>query len=315
MQSLLSSTLVMVLGTGSAWIDPGVLATASTRGDLLGPEASASPETPVQDPAPADAAQPEATTPAPAPTAAAPAAEPSPAAPTPALEPSATAPATDAPPPSIAPQSAQPPPESPPLPGPAPSADPLGETQTGLGLLIAGPLLVVAGIPFSLAGNIAWRKSCGPTTSTRRCARGTAMSLLTHTMAGLAYGGGIGMVAAGGARRGRYDAARHARLGGGSSRTGFIIAGAVTLPTFLVGMGVARLFLWLPTPECQTHRCVQEYQLSSTLAVSAMALGAAAGAGMLSYGLSYNKWQRRHRLSVSPAVSKGFAGLQMGGEF
>ena len=140
------------------------------------------------------------------------------------------------------------------------------------------------------------------------------MSLLTHTMAGLAYGGGIGMVAAGGNRRGAYDAARTSNREG-SPRTGFIIAGAVTLPTFLVGMGVARLFLWLPTPECTTHRCVRDYQLSSTLVVSGMALGAAAGAGLLSYGLSYRKWHRRHRISVAPAASPGFSGLRVGGEF
>lgn len=193
---------------------------------------------------------------------------------------------------------------------PPPSSEP---TQTGLGMLVAGPLVVAVGIPFSFLGNLAWRDNCGPTSSNQQCADGTVASLGAHTVTAIAYTAGITLTGIGGARRGQYDAAQDPTRTG----AGMVIGGAVLLPSSLIGMGMVRLFMWLPTPECQTYDCVERTQNISTVAVGSLALTASIGAGLLMYGAAYNRHKSRYHppVSVLPQVGRGYAGFGLTGQF
>jgi hypothetical protein len=209
-----------------------------------------------------------------------------------------------------------------PAPAPAPTPTPVDqgvvvEPPNGTGLLIAGPLTIAAGVPLAFAGNAAWRDACGPDTSDRECARGSTLSGFSHTLAGLAFTGGTVFLAVGGGRRGGYDASRHVASGmARSGRSGFIVAGAVLMPISLISLGMARLFFWLPTPECQSATCVRDYQTLATASVSGLVLLTGAGAAMFTYGLGYNRWVRRHaRVALAPTAGRGFAGLSLGGRF
>ena len=200
-------------------------------------------------------------------------------------------------------------PATPPPTGPVPLEPP----QTGVGMLIAGPLTVAVGIPFSFLGNLAWRDNCGPTSSNRKCADGTLGSIGAHTLTGFAYAAGIAFTGVGAARRGRFDAAQDPTRSG----TGMLVGGAVLLPASLVGMGVVRLVLWLGTPECQNYDCVERTQNISTVAVGGLALTASMGAGLLAYGAAYNRHKPRLQVPVAvfPQAGRGYAGLSLTGRF
>jgi hypothetical protein len=199
--------------------------------------------------------------------------------------------------------------QTPPPSGPVP----LESQQTGLGMMIAGPLTVAVGIPFSFLGNLAWRDNCGPTSSNRECADGTLGSLGAHTVTAFAYTAGITLTGVGAARRGQYDAGQDPTRTG----SGMLVGGAVLLPASLIGMGMVRLFLWLPTPDCQTYDCVERTQNISTVAVGGLALTASIGAGLLMYGASYNRHKARFYQSVAvlPQAGRGYAGLGLTGRF
>jgi hypothetical protein len=249
-----------------------------------------------------------------------PAVQPQPAAqPEPAAQPAQPQPAAQPP----QPQPAQPPAEQPAQPQPqsyagqaqAESVGPVarGPQQTGVGMLVAGPITVALGIPLSFVGNRAWRDNCGPTTSTRKCADGSLASAGAHTLTGFAYAAGITFTAIGAARRGRYDAGQDPTRSG----TGFVVGGAVLLPSALIGMGMVRLFMWLPTPDCQTYDCVQRQQNLSTVIVGGLALTASMGAGMLMYGASYNRARPKFNppVLVLPQAGRHYAGLGLTGQF
>jgi hypothetical protein len=225
------------------------------------------------------------------------AAEPTPA-PAPAVTP---APAPTAPPPAATPT---------PQPTPAPVQV---EQQTGVGMLVAGPLTVAVGIPFSFLGNLAWRDNCGPTSSNRQCADGSIASFGAHFLAGAAYATGISLTAVGAARRGQYDGTQDPSRTG----TGMIVGGAVLLPSSLIAMGMVRLFLWLPTPDCQNYDCVERTQNISSVAVGGLALTASMGAGLMMYGINYNRYKRRATMPVAvlPYAGRGYAGLSLTGRF
>lgn len=227
-----------------------------------------------------------------------------------------------APPPTAAIEPAPPPPATaqvtPPVRSSAPApAVTREEPPSGLGFLIAGPVAVAIGVPFSLLGSDAWRSSCGPTNSDVECSGGTVRSVASHTVSFLSYGAGIGLSAAGGHRYGKYSAARDAREHNRVyDRSGFVVAGAVLLPASLIGMITARTLYWIPTPRCETESCVKTYQRSSTAVVAAFALGASASAGLMLYGASYKGWVRKNvRLSVAPNIGRGTGGLVLRGEF
>lgn len=190
---------------------------------------------------------------------------------------------------------------------------PLQPQQTGLGMMIAGPLTVAIGIPFSFLGNYAWRENCGPDSSNRRCADGTLGSIGAHTVTGVAYAAGISFTGIGAARRARFDAAQDPTRSG----TGMIIGGALLLPASLISMGLVRLTLWLPTPDCQTYDCVERYQNISTVVVGGLALTASMGAGLLMYGASYNRSKPKQLvpIAVLPQAGRGYAGLSLTGRF
>lgn len=183
--------------------------------------------------------------------------------------------------------------------------------QTGVGMLVTGPILVAIGVPFSFLGNAAWRDSCGPLDSDAKCAGGTAGSGASHTVAGIAYGTGILLTGLGGGRKGKYDGRRDPSR----DATGFVIGGAVLLPISLAGMGIARLLLWLPTPECQTYSCVAQYQNISTITVGGLGLLASAGAGLLMYGTGFNRGRSLPHASLLPSISRHYAGLSLTGRF
>ncbi len=188
--------------------------------------------------------------------------------------------------------------------------------SSGLGLLIAGPITTALGAPLSLLGNEAWRKGCGPTTPTRECARGTSLTILSHSLAGVAFATGISLTAAGGHQRGLFDASRFARRGVIGQRSVFVAAGAVLLPVSLIGLGMARLFFWLPTPDCADEACVRFYQRASTASVGGLALLASAGAGMLLYGTSFQRSTRLlSRLTFAPQIGRKRAGFGLTGRF
>jgi hypothetical protein len=180
-------------------------------------------------------------------------------------------------------------------------------------MLIAGPLTVAIGIPFSFLGNLAWRDNCGPTSSNRQCADGTLASGGAHFVAGVAYAAGISFTAVGGGRRGKYDASQDPTRSG----TGMIVGGAVLVPSALIGMGMVRLFMWLPTPDCQNYGCVERTQNISSLAVGGLALTASMGAGLLTYGIAYNRHKPRFSAPVAlfPQAGRGYAGLSLTGRF
>ena len=221
------------------------------------------------------------------------------------------APAQPQPQPQPQPAPAQPQPQPQPY-ATAPAQPPPPPEQTGVGYLIAGPLTASLGIPFSFLGNAAWRDNCGPFDSNSECAEGTTLSVAGHTVAGAAFGMGILFTGIGGQKRGAYDAKRGISFDG----SGLIVGGAVLLPISLIGMGMARLFLWLPTPDCETYTCVERYQNISTISVSGGALLASMSAGMLMYGASLKSGQKRLRqLSLVPALGRGYAGLNFSGAF
>jgi hypothetical protein len=95
----------------------------------------------------------------------------------------------------------------------------------------------------------------------------------------------------------------------------FIVAGAVLFPVGLIGMGMVRLLMWLPTPECMSYSCVRSYQNYSTIGVGSGALLASAGAGMLMYGIGLEKAKKRYRLSFAPRFGREFTGLALRGSF
>lgn len=244
-------------------------------------------------------------------------AEPVPAQPQPAVEQPQPAPVQPQPQPVQQPVQPQPQPyagyETQPAPPPPTGPVPLEPQHTGVGMLIAGPLTVAIGIPFSFIGNMAWRDNCGPTTSTRRCADGTLASLGAHSLTGFAYAAGIAFTGVGAARRGRFDAAQDPTRTG----TGMLVGGAVLLPASLVGMGVVRLVLWVGTPDCQNYECVERTQNISTVAVGGLALTASMGAGLLAYGAAYNRHKPRLQVPVAvfPQAGRGYAGLSLTGRF
>jgi hypothetical protein len=209
--------------------------------------------------------------------------------------------------PAPAPTYAQPQPYVAPAPAPPPPPKP----SDGVGLLVTGPLLVVAGVPLSLFGNTLWRDNCGPTSSDRRCADGSFASAGMHSLAGLGYGLGIGFTGMGAARHANYSV----YAGRDPASQPLIVAGAVLLPVGLLGMGMVRLLMWLPTPECMTYACVRSYQDASSFGVGAGALIAGAGAGMLMYGTGLERAKRRYRLSFAPRFGREFAGLELRGRF
>ena len=199
--------------------------------------------------------------------------------------------------------------EAPPPSGPVAN----GPGESGLGFLIAGPVVTALGIPMSFLGNGAWRNNCGPDSSTRECTDGSLASAGSHTVAGMAYATGISFTAIGGARRGRYSAAQDPTRTG----SGFVVGGAVLVPGALIGMGMVRLFMWLPTPDCQTYLCVQRQQNMSTVIVGGLALTASLGAGMLMYGSSYNRSRPKFAspVMVVPQAGRHYAGLGLVGSF
>jgi hypothetical protein len=192
-------------------------------------------------------------------------------------------------------------------PAPAPYVPP---EQTGVGMLVTGPILVAVGVPFSFLGNGAWRESCGPLDTTSSCAGGTAASVAGHTVAGLGFGTGILLTGLGGGRKGQYDGKRDPTR----ASAGFIAGGAVMLPLSLAGMLAVRSVLLTQAIDCETEACVAQYQTISTITVSTLALTASAGAGLLMYGVAYNK-HRQGRTMVLPQVGRGFAGLSLTGRF
>ena len=219
---------------------------------------------------------------------------------------------------AVASQPAAPGPAPAPAAAPPPSADTgvVDEPRNGVGLLVAGPLTIAIGLPLSFAGNAAWRDNCGPTSTASDCAGGSTLSALSHTFTGLAYAGGIAMLAVGAGQRGNFDAYRHLGEGRAGDRAGLVVVGAVLLPASLIGMGMARLFFWLPTPDCMEYSCVATYQRTSTLVVGGLALTAGLGAGMFTYGLGYNRRMRQaRRVAVLPQAGRGYAGLSLGGSF
>lgn len=216
-------------------------------------------------------------------------------------------------------QPAAPGPQPAPAAAPPPPASDTGvieEPSNGIGLLVAGPLTIAIGIPLSFAGNAAWRDNCGPTSSDSDCASGSTLSALSHTFTGLAFAGGIAMTAVGGGQRGKFDAHRHLGEGRAGDRAGLIVVGAVLLPASVIGMGMARLFFWIPTPQCMEYSCVATFQNTSTLVVGGLALTAGLGAGLFTYGLGYNRRVRQaRRVAVLPQAGRGYAGLSLGGKF
>lgn len=191
------------------------------------------------------------------------------------------------------------------------------EHPSGLGFLIAGPVVAAIGVPFSLLGSDAWRKSCGPTNSDLECSGGTVRSVASHTVSLLSYTTGIVLTGVGGQRYGRYSASEDARVRGRvHDRSGAVLAGAILLPASLVGMITARTLYWIPTPRCETENCVKTYQRASTAVVGGFALAASASAGLLFYGASYKGWVAKNvKLSVAPNIGRGSGGLVLRGEF
>jgi hypothetical protein len=213
--------------------------------------------------------------------------------------------------PNAQPGYAQPGYAQPPYPPPAYVA-PEPEPLQGIGMLITGPLVIGVGVPFAFLGNAAWRDNCGPDSSNSECADGSAAAAASHTMTGLAFATGSLLTAIGGSRLGKSNARRNPGFDG----TGYIVGGAVLVPASLLGMGMVRLFLWLPTPECETYGCVSSFQTTSTIAVSSLALTTSLGAALLTYGMSYNREAKRiPRASLLPQIGRGYAGIGLAGQF
>jgi hypothetical protein len=178
--------------------------------------------------------------------------------------------------------------------------------------LVTGPLVIGVGVPFAFLGNAAWRNNCGPDSSNSECTDGSAAAAASHTVTGLAFATGSLLTAIGGGRLGKSNARRNP----GFDSTGYIVGGAVLVPVSLIGMGMVRLFMWLPTPECQTYDCVATYQNTSTIVVSSLALTTSVGAALLTYGMSYNRESKRvPRVSLLPRMGRGYAGLGLAGQF
>jgi hypothetical protein len=177
-------------------------------------------------------------------------------------------------------------------------------------MLVTGPLLIGVGVPFSLLGNRAWRDDCGPLSTDTECSGGMVGAIGGHFVAGAIYATGISLTAIGGARRGRYDGKRD----GSMDATGFVIGGAVMLPVSLVGMAAVRSVLLTQAIDCETYGCVRQFQTISTISMAGLSLGASLGAGLLMYGVNYNKARQRTAFVV-PQLGRNFAGLSLTGRF
>lgn len=197
-----------------------------------------------------------------------------------------------------------------PAPAPAPAPAYAEPESTGIGMLVTGPVLVAVGVPFSLLGNAAWREGCGPTDSDASCLGGMAGGVASHAIAGISFGTGILLTGLGGQRKGRYDGRRDPER----SPTGYIVGGAVLLPLSLVGMLTVRTVLLTEAIDCEVESCVTQFQNVSTITVSTLALTASAGAGLMMYGVGYNRG-RQHSAMVMPSVGRNFAGLSLTGRF
>jgi hypothetical protein len=195
-----------------------------------------------------------------------------------------------------------------PAPTPAPAYEP--DEPTGIGMMVTGPLLVAVGVPFSLLGNASWRENCGPLDSDSACFGGTAGAIASHAVAGVAFGTGILLTGLGAQRKGTYDGKRDPSR----SATGFVTGGAVLLPLSLAGMLAVRTVLLTEAIDCEVQSCVAQFQNVSTITVSALALTASAGAGLMMYGIGYNRGRQRAAM-LMPAVGRNFAGLSLTGRF
>ncbi|WP_266223281.1 hypothetical protein [Paraliomyxa miuraensis] len=190
-------------------------------------------------------------------------------------------------------------------------AGPEPSPAAGLGMLVTGPLLVLVAVPMSLVGNAAWRNNCGPNSSTGECADGSIGSFAMHTLAASSYGLGITFTGLGARKRAPYSV----YSGRAPDGVPMIITGSTLLPLGLLGMGMARLFLWIGTTDCLEYSCVQNRQNLSTFTVAAGAAISAAGAGLLMYGAGVKRAQKHHELSLAPRFGRGFSGLGLTGRF
>lgn len=192
-------------------------------------------------------------------------------------------------------------------PGPTPQAlRPPPPRGTGRGLLIAAGVMGAINVGLAIAR---LDLSLGESTAGRERAR----LILTAGVMPIDLAAGIGLAAAGGHVRGRYDGYRTAFDREPKLRASAFSASGVVL---LVMGGVAWASAWTPW---HGDPSLDARGGGSLLVESVGSLLLMGGTGLLAYGVSWKRHAERYGrlvpISVQPAFSRGFAGLGLVGRF
>ena len=226
-----------------------------------------------------------------------------------------------APPPRVEPSHVSAPPAAS---TPAKPVKPVRQPKSGIGLLIAGPLVAAAGVPFSLLGNMAYRRTCvdsdAATASEEalECTAGVFGSIALHTLAFVAYAGGVGMTGGGAMLRGRFNAWDDVQSASERRSTvGFKAGGGVLVGLSAALLLTSRIMLWVRMLDCDDVQCVQTRQNIATALVGTSVIGLGAGVGMLGYAGAYDRGLRRYggNVALLPAIGTRHGGLRLVARF
>ena len=192
-------------------------------------------------------------------------------------------------------------------PGPTPQAlRPPAPRGTGRGLLIAAGVMGAINVGLAIAR---LDLSLGESTAGRERAR----LILTAGVMPIDLAAGIGLAAAGGHVRGRYDGYRTAFDREPKLRASAFGASGVVL---LVMGAVAWASAWTPW---HGDPSLDARGGGSLLVESVGSLLLMGGTGLVAYGVSWKRHAERYGrlvpISVQPAFSRGFAGLGLVGRF
>lgn len=194
---------------------------------------------------------------------------------------------------------------------------------TGKGLLIgAGAVtafswvsrIIALGVGISITGDTCDPTANGCNTPLRKAQTAGAFTVIAPMSQFIA----TGLVIPGGVLKGRYDGWSHV-AGGGPARKGraLLIAGAVLFGVFTatsVALRPAVLLGCLNVRACDGGRGAYAGYM---LGVQASDTLSTAGAGMMSYGIGYQRYNKAHgpKVAIAPFSSRGAYGVSLAGRF
>lgn len=209
--------------------------------------------------------------------------------------------------------------ESPPPPPRVPK-DTTGPKNNGKGLIIGAGIAGGAAVALT-ASRVAWYMSTCRSrpsilnTETSCVLGGVGDSFLSIPSFFINLGA-IGMAAGGGTLRGEWEA--HDSLYGSRRKrkaNKFVITGATLIGVGIVGYVSARISR-LAVINCvgKGSACYRGVYSSSAIGIQLSMSAVGAGAGLLAFGDQYKR-KRRYKMSISPQVTREYAGLSLSGRF